>query len=213
MLSFAGVCYLLHGPFLMHTSHTTLGQVAQRAQNFLWPAWFQMLNTENEQDKLIRCSLLLLSFHQMVPGPAPSLRCWCMPVMPLPTLQQCPLAWLQSCTLLVHTHRASHIRTPCWKAGSTVFQLQVQLCRSQEKHSPCVEPRCPLPSWLEALLCSPVCWPRSELSNFHSQGYRFGFIAVFFPSTQQAKSVREGWPCSIFPYSKGMLSLGISKRP
>lgn len=57
------------------------------------------------------------------------------------------------------------------------------------------------------------CLLALEFSNFHLQGYRFGFIAVFFPSTQQAKSVREGWPCSMFPYSKEMLALGISKRP
>ena len=45
--------------------------------------------------------------------------------------------------------------------------------------------------------------PSSTLCD--TQGYRFGFIAASFPSTQEPKSSREGWPCCALPCGKKRL--------
>ena len=45
--------------------------------------------------------------------------------------------------------------------------------------------------------------PSSTLCD--TQGYRFGFIAASFPSTQEPKSGREGWPCCALPCGKKCL--------
>lgn len=121
----------------------------------------------------------------------------------LTSISQCHFAWLQRYILLVHTHKASLIRTLCWEVGSKSSSLKSRLCRGQ-----------PSPWETRALiwhtddtLCppekNPCCailpnfgqgsnsYPPSP--NCDSQGYRFVFTALSSPwSSSQNLSGRDG---------------------
>lgn len=118
----------------------------------------------------------------------------------LTSISQCHFAWLQRYTLLVHTHKASLIRTLCWEVGSKSSSLKSRLCRGQ-----------PSPRETRALilhtddtLCPPEKNPCYAIlpnfgqgSNSHppspncdSQGYRF--VSQHFLPLDPAVKICQG---------------------